>query len=66
MCVYLTFDEFIKESDIIIAKEERWDSVEPKKRGEIVLNPQPSESPNDPLNWYAESYYQRIFSLTCH
>ncbi|KAA8567515.1 hypothetical protein EYC84_007991 [Monilinia fructicola] len=33
------------------SKEERWDSVEPKKRGEIVLNPQPSESPNDPLNW---------------
>ncbi|KAB8295733.1 hypothetical protein EYC80_008558 [Monilinia laxa] len=33
------------------SKEEKWDSVEPKKRGEIVLNPQPSESPNDPLNW---------------
>ncbi|KAK6605400.1 Protein HOL1-like protein 2 [Botrytis cinerea] len=33
------------------SKEGNWDYVEPKKRGEIVLNPQPSESPNDPLNW---------------
>ncbi|KAF7881080.1 uncharacterized protein EAF02_006971 [Botrytis sinoallii] len=33
------------------SKEANWDYVEPKKRGEIVLNPQPSESPNDPLNW---------------
>ena len=23
-----------------------------KKDGEIVLQPQPSDSPNDPLNWY--------------
>lgn len=25
--------------------------MEPKKIGDVVLNPQPSDSPNDPLNW---------------
>ncbi|QSZ30492.1 hypothetical protein DSL72_000046 [Monilinia vaccinii-corymbosi] len=33
------------------SNEESWDYIEPKKRGELVLNPQPSDSPNDPLNW---------------
>ncbi|KAL3419491.1 major facilitator superfamily transporter [Phlyctema vagabunda] len=32
-------------------KLDDWEYTEPKKRGEIVLNPQPSDSPNDPLNW---------------
>ena len=36
---------------IITEKLEDWEYEEPKKRGDIVLNPQPSDSPNDPLNW---------------
>lgn len=52
MWVYSIFVELAELTDIILAKEANWDYVEPKKRGEIVLNPQPSESPNDPLNWY--------------
>ena len=33
------------------SKLEDWEYEEPKKRGDIVLQPQPSDSPNDPLNW---------------
>ncbi|PQE32044.1 hypothetical protein CJF32_00001639 [Rutstroemia sp. NJR-2017a WRK4] len=41
----------LNENAAASSKSESWEYVEPKKRGEIVLNPQPSESPNDPLNW---------------
>ncbi len=34
-----------------IAKLDDWDYEEPKKIGDIVLQPQPTDSPNDPLNW---------------
>lgn len=27
------------------------DQVSVKKRGNVILQPQPSDSPNDPLNW---------------
>lgn len=27
------------------------DQVGVKKRGNVILQPQPSDSPNDPLNW---------------
>lgn len=33
------------------SKLEDWEYEEPKKRGDIILQPQPSDSPNDPLNW---------------
>ncbi|KAF4634489.1 hypothetical protein G7Y89_g3610 [Cudoniella acicularis] len=33
------------------SKLEDWEYEEPKKIGDIVLNPQPTDSPNDPLNW---------------
>jgi hypothetical protein len=33
------------------SKLEDWEYAEPKKRGDIVLQPQPTDSPNDPLNW---------------
>ncbi|TVY89979.1 putative MFS-type transporter, partial [Lachnellula willkommii] len=33
------------------AKLEDWEYEEPKKRGDTILQPQPSDSPNDPLNW---------------
>jgi hypothetical protein len=32
------------------SKLEDWEYEEPKKIGDIVLNPQPTDSPNDPLN----------------
>lgn len=32
-------------------KLEDWEYEEPKKRGDIVLQPQPTDSLNDPLNW---------------
>jgi hypothetical protein len=34
-----------------LAKLEDWEYEEPKKRGDIILQPQPTDSPNDPLNW---------------
>lgn len=33
------------------SKLEDWEYEEPKKLGDIVLNPQPTDSKNDPLNW---------------
>ncbi|KAH8779729.1 major facilitator superfamily domain-containing protein [Hyaloscypha sp. PMI_1271] len=33
------------------SKLEDWEYEEPKKREDIVLPPQPTDSPNDPLNW---------------
>lgn len=33
------------------SKLDDWEYEEPKKRGDIVLQPQPSDSPNDPLIW---------------
>ncbi|KAI9050194.1 hypothetical protein LZ554_006335 [Drepanopeziza brunnea f. sp. 'monogermtubi'] len=32
-------------------KLSNWEYEAPKKRGDTILNPQPSDSPNDPLNW---------------
>ncbi|TVY81521.1 putative MFS-type transporter [Lachnellula suecica] len=37
--------------EVDAAKLEDWEYEEPKKIGDIVLQPQPSDSPNDPLNW---------------
>lgn len=33
------------------SKLDDWEYEEPKKRGDIVLQPQPTDSLNDPLNW---------------
>ncbi|KAJ8065031.1 hypothetical protein OCU04_005747 [Sclerotinia nivalis] len=41
----------LSNTENVITKGESWDYVGPKKRNEIVLNPQPSESLNDLLNW---------------
>jgi hypothetical protein len=41
-----------KLNDVVDSEKlEAWDYEEPKKRGDIVLQPQPSDFPNDPLNW---------------
>ncbi|RDW78296.1 hypothetical protein BP5796_06148 [Coleophoma crateriformis] len=45
-------------------KLDDWEYTEPKKRGEIVLNPQPSDSPNDPLNWSNGTKYTILFILS--
>ncbi|EKD20278.1 uncharacterized protein L3040_007289 [Drepanopeziza brunnea f. sp. 'multigermtubi'] len=37
--------------DVSAEKLADWEYQEPKKRGDTILNPQPSDSPNDPLNW---------------
>ncbi|PBP24891.1 MFS general substrate transporter [Diplocarpon rosae] len=37
--------------EVTADKLEDWEYEEPKKHGDVVLNPQPSDSPNDPLNW---------------
>ncbi|PBP19894.1 MFS general substrate transporter [Diplocarpon rosae] len=37
--------------EVTAEKLEDWEYEEPKKHGDVVLNPQPSDSPNDPLNW---------------
>lgn len=36
---------------IINEDESLADQVGVKKRGNVILQPQPSDSPNDPLNW---------------
>jgi len=43
--------DILQDTDFRSAKLEDWEYEEPKKRGDIVLNPQPTDSPNDPLNW---------------
>ncbi|KAH6681581.1 major facilitator superfamily domain-containing protein [Halenospora varia] len=37
--------------EVDASKLEDWEYEEPKKLGDIVLQPQPTDSPNDPLNW---------------
>jgi hypothetical protein len=50
----------------VIAKLEDWEYEEPKKRGDIVLNPQPTDSPNDPLNWLEPlTFIKTTKKLTC-
>ncbi|KAH8595822.1 major facilitator superfamily domain-containing protein [Bisporella sp. PMI_857] len=46
------------------AKLEDWEYEEPKKRGDIVLNPQPTDSPNDPLNWSTSTKLVILFILS--
>lgn len=36
---------------VINIAESLADQVGVKKRGNVILQPQPSDSPNDPLNW---------------
>ncbi len=40
-------------SNYLTAKLDEWEHEELKKHGDIILRPQPTDSPNDPLNWYA-------------
>lgn len=38
-------------TDILDTAESLADQVGVKKRGNVILQPQPSDNPNDPLNW---------------
>lgn len=38
-------------TDILDTDENLADQVGVKKRGNVILQPQPSDNPNDPLNW---------------
>ncbi|KUJ13014.1 MFS general substrate transporter [Mollisia scopiformis] len=46
------------------AKLDDWEYEEPKKIGDIVLNPQPTDSPNDPLNWSMATKMAILFILS--
>ncbi|KAL2065979.1 hypothetical protein VTL71DRAFT_2050 [Oculimacula yallundae] len=50
--------------DLISEKSENSKYNEPKKRGDIVLSPQPSDSPNDPLNWSTTTKMTILLTLS--
>lgn len=48
---------------IPIAEQANDDASSLKRDGNIILQPQPSDSPNDPLNWYYLRAKSRIGDL---
>ncbi|KAA8896867.1 hypothetical protein TRICI_006822 [Trichomonascus ciferrii] len=63
---YLYDEEYIPGTESVVADEERLaGQFNIKRRGDLILIPQPSDSPNDPLNW---GYWRKVwqfFLLMC-
>lgn len=63
---YLYDEEYIPGTESVVADEERLGGLSNiKRRGDLILIPQPSDSPNDPLNW---GYWRKVwqfFLLMC-